>query len=285
MAPLHLNRRKFLYLAGSAGVAALGADSVLIEPNRPQIVRRDISLRRWPDRLNGFTIAILSDFHYDPYFSTHPIHFAVGMVNDLRPDLIALTGDFVTEPDFGDPARGAANADPCAEILKNLRARHGFWAVLGNHDVLTDADRVSSALRAHGIPVLSNQAVPIERDGGRFWLAGLDDAIGKTADLSWTLQKVPKDEPTVLLVHEPDYADHVTRFPVDLQLSGHSHGGQIRIPFLPPLYLPELARKYPWGLYKLGNLTLYTNRGLGTVTVPVRFNCPPEVTLLNLRRG
>ena len=84
---------------------------------------------------------------------------------------------------------------------------------------------------------------------------------------------------------EPDYADRVAHFPVDLQLSGHSHGGQVRVPFVPPLFLPELAQKYIWGLYKIGGLTLYTNPGLGTVGVPVRINCPPEITLLTLRRS
>jgi uncharacterized protein len=109
--------------------------------------------------------------------------------------------------------------------------------------------------------------------------------VGGTADLNTTLQKVPGDEPLILLAHEPDYADYVARYPVDLQLSGHSHGGQIRIPFMRPLYLPELAKKYISGLYKIGGLSLYTNAGLGTVGLPIRWNCPPEITLLTLRRS
>src|ERR1700677_829591 len=95
-------RRQFLLQAASAGVVALAADSVLLEPNSPRIVRKDFFLPRWPERMNGFTIALLSDFHYDPYFSTHPLHAAIPLVNDLRPDLIVLTGDFVTVPNFGD---------------------------------------------------------------------------------------------------------------------------------------------------------------------------------------
>ena len=105
------------------------------------------------------------------------------------------------------------------------------------------------------------------------------------ADLHTALQHVPSIETVILLAHEPDYADYVSRFPVDLQLSGHSHGGQIRIPFLPPLYLPDLAKKYILGLYRIGGLTLYTNPGIGTILVPVRLNCPPEVTLITLRCG
>lgn len=240
-------------------------------------------MRRWPERLTGFTIALLSDFHYDPYFSIHPIQSSIGIVNALRPHLIVLTGDFVSVPFFGDPAKAAADADPCAAILKNLKAPHGTWAVMGNHDAFTDPDRVTAALQEQGIPVLANRSMPIESDGARFWLGGVDDVLGKTADLDATLQNIPPSEATVLMVHEPDFADRVAGHPVDLQLSGHSHGGQVRLPFLPPVYLPDLGKKYVWGLYKVGGLTLYTNPGLGTVGFPARLNCPPEITLITLR--
>jgi predicted MPP superfamily phosphohydrolase len=280
-----ITRRKFIRLAAAVGGAALVADTALIEPNRLRMVRKEIALRRWPARLDGFTVALLSDFHFDPYCSVHPLRSAIGMVNDLHPELIVLTGDFVSVPFFGDPAAGASAADPCAKLLGQMRAPHGLAAVMGNHDVFTDPDRVTGSLRASGIQVLANQSIAIERDGGRFWLAGVDDVMGKTADLDATLRNVPADEAAVLLAHEPDYADHVARYPVDLQLSGHSHGGQVRLPFVGPLYLPALARKYIWGLYKIGGLTLYTNPGLGTVDVPVRLNCPPEITFLTLRRS
>ena len=279
---LPINRRKFLGVAAGAGATAIGVDSILIAPNRPRVVRLEIGLRRWPERLAGFTIALLSDFHYDPYFSIHPIQASIGVVNALRPQLILLTGDFVSVPFFGDPAKGASDAEPCATILGNLKARHGLWAVMGNHDAFTDPDRVTDALQARGIRVLANQSAPIESDGARFWLSGVDDVLGKTADLDTTLQNIPQNEPTVLMVHEPDFADRVARYPVDLQLSGHSHGGQVRLPLLPPLYLPDLARKYVWGLYKIGALTLYTNPGLGTVGIPARLNCPPEITFFTI---
>jgi hypothetical protein len=280
-----INRRKFFQLAAGGGVAVLAADSVLWEPNRPRLIRKEIPLRRWPSGLDGFTIALLSDFHYDPYFSIHPIRSAVATVNGLHPDMVALTGDFVSSPMTGNPEKGALMAEPCAQILKDLHAPFGVWAVMGNHDAFTDPDHVSAALRAVGINVLVNQSTPIEKNGGRFWLGGVDDILGKMWDLDATLHNIPASEATVLLVHEPDFADRVVRHPVDLQLSGHTHAGQIRIPFLPPLFLPELARKYVWGLYKIGDLTLYTNAGIGTVNIPVRFNCPPEITLFTLRRG
>lgn len=207
------------------------------------------------------------------------------MVNDLRPDLIVLTGDFVSEPlHRGDRKKAAAASEPCAELLRQMRARHGSWAVLGNHDVMTDANRIITSLQQQGIHVLVNHSIAIEHNGGRFWLGGIDDAMERSPDLDGTLRKIPSDEPVVLLAHEPDYADHAARYPVDLQLSGHSHGGQIRLPLLPPLFLPPLARKYVWGLYEIAGLTLYTNPGLGTVNIPVRMNCPPEITLLTIRR-
>lgn len=284
--PSRTTRRNFLRLAAATGVAALGIDSVVLEPNRPQVVNRALALRRWPERLNGFRIAVLSDFHYDPLFSVHPIHAAIPMVNDLRPDLIVLTGDFVSLPLLKkEDAKAARTAEPCAQLLQQMKAPHGLWAVLGNHDFFTDPLRVGAALHAHGIRLLINQSAAIETNGARFWLSGVNDVLSKNADLEATLRGVPADEATILMAHEPDYADHVARFPIDLQLSGHSHGGQVRVPFLPPLYLPELARKYVAGLYRIGPLTLYTNRGLGTVAVPVRFNCPPEITLLSLNRA
>lgn len=280
-----ISRRKFLGIAASGAAVALGADGFLIEPNFPKVVRQDIALRRWPQRMDGFTVALLSDFHFDPYFSVHPLRSAIGIVNELRPDLIVLTGDFVSVPMFGNIREAAKDAEPCAHLLQQMRAPHPLSAVLGNHDVETDPGKVAAALRDSGIRVLRNQPVPVEKDGSRFWLAGIDSLLGRTADLSATLHGIPSDEATILLAHEPDYADHVAGYPVDLQLSGHSHGGQVRIPLLPPLYLPKLGRKYIWGRYRIRDLTLYTSPGLGTVLIPARLNCAPEITLLTLRRA
>lgn len=269
----------------AAGVAVVAADSTLVEPNYPRVIRKQIALRRWPSRVDGFTIAVLSDFHYDPYFSVHPIRAAVEIINGLRPDLVALTGDFVSVPWFGDRAKGAALAEPCSQLLRKLQAPYGLWAVLGNHDGYTDPGRVTEALLAVGIPVLLNQSAPIEKDGARFWLSGVDDVLEGTTDLAAALHSIPADEAVVLLAHEPDYADYVASYPVDLQISGHSHGGQVRIPFVRPFYLPDLARKYVWGQFQIRGLTLYTNAGIGTVQLPVRWNCPPEITHITLRRS
>lgn len=257
-------------------------DGILLEPNHPGVVRQNFSLSRWPERMDGFTIALLSDFHYDPYFSVHPLRAAIPMVNHLHPDLIVLTGDFVSVPTVGDAKKAAFAAEPCARLLREMTAPCGLWAVLGNHDEDTDPQHVAAALEAENIHVLANQSHAIERDGARIWLAGVNDVFSRSADVPETLRGIPSDEAVILLVHEPDFADVACRYPVDLQLSGHSHGGQIRIPLLPPLYLPVLARKYVLGTYRVGPMTLYTNAGLGTVAVPMRLNCPPEITLLTL---
>lgn len=235
--------------------------------------------------MDGFTLALLSDFHYDPIFSIHPIESAVRIVNGLRPDLVLLAGDFITSPMFGDPTRSVTDAEPCARLLQPLRAPHGVWAVMGNHDAAAGTAQVTAALRGVAIPVLANSAVPIEHDAGRFWLAGVGDVLKRGADLHSALQPIPPEEAVMLMAHEPDYADYVARYPVDLQLSGHTHGGQIRLPLVPPLYLPPLGRKYIRGIHRIGGLTLYTSTGLGTIRVPVRLNCPPEITLITLRRG
>jgi uncharacterized protein len=266
----------------AAGAVAIAGDSVLLEPNRPRIVRKDFSLARWPERLNGFTVALLSDFHYDPFFSVHPLHAAVPLVSGLHPDLIVLTGDFVSVPEIGNDAKAARAAEPCAQVLRQMSAPHGLRAILGNHDCDTDPEHVTRALEAEGIQVLQNESTAIEHDGARFWLAGLNDVLSGTADLTETLRGVPANEAVILLAHEPDFADEASRFPIDLQLSGHSHGGQIRLPFLPPFYLPELAKKYVLGTYQVGPLPLYTNAGIGTVEIPARLNCPPEITLITL---
>jgi uncharacterized protein len=283
------SRRRFLKAAAAAaamGTLAIGADATLLEPNRPRLIRVEIPLARLPQDFDRFTIVQLSDFHYDPYFSAVPIAAAVRMANDLAPDLVALTGDFVSTPVFGGTEktiRAAWQAEPCGEILRGLRARHGVWAVLGNHDAFSNASHVEKALTGVGVGVLGNSAVPIERQGRRFWLAGIGDVLAGDADLWAALHGIPPSETVVLLAHEPDFADAVARHSVDLQLSGHSHGGQVRFPLVGAVYLPRMGRKYPKGLRRVNGLSVYTNVGIGTLGVPMRWNCPPEITLITLR--
>jgi predicted MPP superfamily phosphohydrolase len=154
---------------------------------------------------------------------------------------------------------------------------------LGNHDYHTDPQFVAAALRAHSIRVLRNAAHVIEEDGKRLWLVGIDDVLFGGARLEAAVEAVPQNETKILLAHEPDFADVASRYGIAVQFSGHSHGGQIRLPGLRPGWLPPLAHKYFDGYYRVGNMHLYTNRGIGTVGLPFRFLCPPEVTLVTLR--
>jgi len=285
-----LTRRKFLQLGTTAttlGALAVFGDGTIFEANRPRLVSIEIPLPRLSQPWDGFRIAQLSDIHYDDYFSVVPLRKSIDIINQQQPDLIVLTGDFVTSP-MSKPRRAvavrAAKAiEPCVSLLSQLRARSGILAALGNHDVGTDAAHIVDVLEASGIPVLRNRSVPLERDGKRLWFSGVDDILDGKPNLGLALKSIPANEPVVLLVHEPDWADHVAHYPVDLQLSGHSHGGQVRLPVVGPPFLPQLGRKYPWGLRWIGPLALYTNCGIGTIRVPIRLNCPPEVTMITLR--
>lgn len=282
-----LTRRQFLASSalGAAGLAAIGVGALYHDTTALKITRLQLPLRRLPPRFDGLRIVQLSDFHYDRYVDVRVITSAVQAANQLQPDLVVLTGDFVTQGPFTgqyDPP-SARDAEPCSHILSRLRSRLGIFAVLGNHDYYTDPNVVAEILRSRGFRVLRNQSFAVEENGARLWIAGVNDVVAGADDLEAALQQVPPSEPVVLLAHEPDFADWVPPHRVDLQLSGHSHGGQIVLPVIGPPYLPPLARKYPWGLRRLGPLTLYTNRGVGTITLPVRFNCPPEITLLTLR--
>ena len=226
-----MNRRVFL--RGTAaimatGTLAVGADAVFITPHRLVVNRIDVHLRRLPTEFDGFTIAQLSDFHYDTEFSAPIIRAAVEITNRLQPNLIVLTGDFVTEPVLAhlrcvDLKKAADEAEPCGAILNKLRAEFGVMSVIGNHDGNTDPDRVKQILRAEGLPVMYDEHKAIEREGKRIWIAGLDDNPDET-DLRPALKGIPADECVVVLAHEPDVADFISRYPVDLQLSGHSTG-------------------------------------------------------------
>ncbi len=270
----------------AASGLAVGVDATVFEPNDPHLVQLDIRLARLPEAFDGLRIAQLSDFHYDPYFSVVPIRKAVETVNRLKPDLIVLTGDFITVPELSygpERTKGANAIDPCAALLSTLHAPSGVIGVLGNHDVASDPERIVNSLKAHGIPILRNAAIPLERGHSRIWLAGVDDIMEGNPDLHATLQPVPNGEAVVLMAHEPDFAPFAARHPIDFQLSGHSHGGQIRLPLLGAPYLPPLGRNYPMGSYRIHQLVLYTNVGIGTIRIPVRWNCPPEITIFTLR--
>lgn len=274
-----LTRRRFFgrFLIGASAVAAIGsAEGLFLEPRNLVAEHIDIRLARLPQEFHGFRIAQISDIHFGPYMGKAGLERALQLARSFRPDLLALTGDFVSHPFGGSNGPiGAHYAEPCADVLAAVTGIP-VLAILGNHDHWNNAAIVEGALQDRGIPVLRNRSIPLERGHNRIWVAGIDDALVEAADLDKALHDV------LLLAHEPDFADYAARFPVDLQLSGHSHGGQVRLPGIGALILPTLARKYPIGLNRVGSLQVYTNRGLGVINPPVRFYCPPEVTFVTL---
>ncbi len=284
-----MDRRRFLgqVLFGAVGLGAVAAvDGFLIEPHAPVVDEISIRLRRLPEAFHGFRIVVMGDMHFGPYAGKAQVEPAVRLALSLKPDFTILTGDFVTHP-LASPngPEGARHAEPCAEVLQQMAGTlpgTRVVSILGNHDHWNGPDIVADALDSHGLKVLRNQSMPLERDGQRIWIVGVDDVYEHANDLNKALQGVPSSETTIVAVHEPDFADRTAKHPVDLQLSGHSHGGQVRIPGYGAPILPHLGRKYPFGLNRVRDLQVYTNRGIGVVFPPVRLNCPPEVTLITL---
>jgi len=273
-----LTRRTFLRSAfGSLATGAAACTYAgFIEPTWLDVTRLDMPLRNLPDAFAGFTIAQISDLHLGPYIQPTHMDPVVDRVLSLNADAVVITGDVVSRISHGEP-------EMIEQSLSRLRAPHGVFATLGNHDWWSGAAVVTDALRRAGITVLSNTHHVWARGGQRLYLAGLDDVWCRRQDLTAALRGVPADGAAVALVHEPDYADEVANDPrVLLQLSGHSHGGQVRVPLCGALRLVTWGRKYPCGLYQVGDMKLYTNRGIGVVTWPVRFACRPEVTLFKL---
>ena len=278
-------RRNFLWLAaGSAAGMAFYAGE--ISRHELEIVYRTITLPRLPDPFAGLKIVQISDFHFHEYTEAAFIEAVVRRVNEANPDLVVLTGDFVSSKPLSRHF-AVRMSYHCAELLSRIECPLRY-AILGNHDVLVSAHAVTDALLTHGIPVLTDSSVPLEREGRRLWLAGIKDALEGRPNLATALPagRNPEQEPLILLAHEPDFADHAIGRQIDLVLSGHTHGGQIRLPFLPPLLLPKMGTKYVEGLFRLRDgMQLYVNRGIGAVNLPFRFRCPPEISVLTLQPG
>lgn len=281
-----LTRRRFLQFGG-LGAAGILAYSAEWERHHLQVTERTITLDRLNPSLDGLRIAQISDIHYDQFTEPWFVRQVVAEVNRQRPDLVVLTGDYISEGPM--PGRwDQKTAYPCAEILSAIQCPQR-WCVLGNHDTHVNPAMVTDALETHGLPVLANRYVPFERNDARIWIGGVKDIGLSDPDLNLAAPRGLQrpNEPVILLAHEPDYASHVVRHGgVDLMLAGHTHGGQVRLPLIGALYLPPLGRHYPEGLFHLQNgLQLYVNRGIGTVGVPFRFDCRPELTMISLRSG
>ena len=256
--------------------SALGemARVALSEPLMIAVERQEIYLRKLPQALDKFRIVQLSDLHYGPMVDPRHLQRAIEIANELRPDMVALTGDYISQE------RGYA--EPCAEVVGRLKAACGVFAILGNHDHWTDARLITDLFQAEGIRMLINEGIRIDARGEAFWLAGVDDTMVGLEDLSLSLAGARDDEFKLLLAHNPTILRRAARADVDLVLSGHTHGGQVTL-------RPEKnrsgrpRRRILRGLGRRANTQIYVTRGLGTVVLPIRYGCPPEVSLLELR--
>jgi uncharacterized protein len=267
---------------GRRKLAAL-LKAALLEPKQLQITHLPIRIPHLPAEFHGFRIVQLSDVHHSTFLGEAEIAAAARRANELQPDLAVLTGDYVSH--------SVNYIAGCARALGHLRARHGVYAVLGNHDHWTDAELMASALTAEGIRVLVNESVKLERGEAHVRLAGIDDIMAERDDLRRALADTSRDEARILLSHNPAIIREAARAGVDLVLSGHTHGGQINWKLLTrrqdtafARWLNRPSRRFIRGYAALGSTQLYVNRGLGTVVVPLRYGCPPEITLIELQK-
>jgi predicted MPP superfamily phosphohydrolase len=281
-----LTRRSFLFGSTLAAAGGLALYSSEFARHEISITTRPIGIDQLPDAFHNFRIVQISDIHYDEFTEPSFLRRVISHVNSLAPDLVLLTGDFISVGPL--PQSFSSHAIfRCADILREITCPLRF-AVMGNHDQMFSPTQVRAALATATIPLLVDQYVPIERRRQRLWLSGIADPVSQFPNLDLAIPSRP-DGPVLLMSHGPDYADTVIAHPrghlVDLMFSGHSHGGQVRFPFLGALHLPEGGRKYVEGLFRLGRTQLYVNRGIGAVGIPFRLNCPPEITLFTLQNS
>jgi predicted MPP superfamily phosphohydrolase len=283
-----ITRRDFLRILKefflSLTVAGIGSlvYGFFVEPNWIDVNELEINLSRLPKAFSGFRILQLSDIHMGGWMDRECLAKVVELALAQQADLIVLTGDYVFRNLWITPLDLEA-ADFVEEISK-LTKTHLVLGILGNHDHWVDAARVRGMLAASGVIELENDVYPLEKDGALLFVAGVDDIWEKKYDLDKVMNKLPQNGVVILLAHEPDFADisaETGRF--DLQLSGHSHGGQVASPFFGAPVLPHLGQKYYSGLYKVREMWQYTNRGVGMIEPAVRINCRPEITIFTLK--
>jgi uncharacterized protein len=271
-------RRDLIKLSSASvavGLACLGYGVMVRE--RVEVSRVDVKIENLPGEFKGMTIAHLSDIHHGRFTGLDYIGDCVEIVNGMKPDLVALTGDFT----FG----GRSYVGPCAEALKPLAARAGVYAVLGNHDYYVGARGVARALRNSGIKVLIDAQDRIEVGGSKLCLLGVDDFLCGHTDVNQLMRGLPSAEPRIVFSHNPDFIEEFAarKKHIDLMISGHTHGGQIRFPLIgAPHIASDYGQRYAVGLNRKDSMQVYTTRGIGTIVVPARLNCPPEIVLYKL---
>ncbi len=274
--PSQSNRRAWLrrLIFGGAG-SVLGAYTYgsVVERHLLTTEKITVALPGLAPSMSGLRVVQISDLHLYPSTGPDMIERTVRAVNAMEPDLTVITGDFITQ--LGDAS------GELSEILKALKARLGVYGVLGNHDCWHNPSRVVEDINRAGVKMLVNGGEKILDKSAPLWIGGTDSVWAGKPDLTRAL---PKEKlPTVLLVHEPDYADNVSQTGHSLlQLSGHSHGGQVRVPMVGAPVTVTWGRKYVRGKFNIGNVQLYVNRGIGCTGKGVRFASPPEITEVTL---
>jgi hypothetical protein len=261
-----------------AGLTATAALTLLAFVHRVRVVRRDVHISSLPEEFDGYRIVQISDLHCGPFASGRRVSGWVRRVNALEADAVAVTGDLI--------ASGTAFVSVVANALGALTARDGVYAAMGNHDYFGDGEHMARALGDAGLSVLRNEGVEVERGGARIYVAGVDDTWTGRDDVDKALARRPEGMPTVLLAHDPVLFQEAAARGVDLTLSGHTHGGQLGVPFFARRWnLARVITRFTTDLYREGRSALYVNRGLGTTGVPIRMLVDPEIAVLTLRRA
>jgi len=275
-----LGARRFLKREGLITLSLSAPDSSHAPPSwapDPEITATDIWLRRLHAAHDGLKIAHLTDLHHSLFTPLEEIQRAVHLANLLKPDVVALTGDYVT--------LSRSYIWPVARALGKLRARLGVFAVLGNHDFGVDPDEVTQALRAQRVRVLRNTHFALRAGSATLWVVGVDDLWWRADDLRAALRSVPGRDPKILLCHNPMGIHLAAEHGVDFVLSGHTHGGQVRLPVVGSVYgRSKLGERFVEGWNRLNGTQIYISRGIGKVLVPLRLGCPSEIACLRLRR-
>lgn len=287
-----ISRRDFLKLlkvmslqAAALGLLGIGY-STEVEMNWIEITHTSLKLPRLDSAFQGIKLVQISDFHLGQWMNKERLDRVFKLALDQAPDYFLLTGDYLEFHPYGMPNEWATYEENLNLISSSFSQLSTFCptiGILGNHDHKIDAGWVEQSLIEAGVIVLRNSVTTVQRGKSQLHLAGLDDVSRNMDRLDILMKSLPEDGTAILLAHEPDFADVAAatqRF--DLQISGHSHGGQIVLPIIGAPILPDLGRKYPSGLYTINNMLLYTNRGIGVTTINVRFNCRPEITVFTL---
>jgi predicted MPP superfamily phosphohydrolase len=290
---LRTTRRGFIRLS-IWGILAIAGVKGFLNSRNLELVKGKVYLKRLPPAFDGLKIGQITDIHAGPLVPSELIKTGVNLIMEEQPDLIVLTGDFVSgATKILWTAYGGFKQhhyDYCMQELGRLKAPLGIFAVLGNHDFWSGpevAAKVARGLERIGVRVLRNQAIPLEREGQYFYIVGVDDYWEGSYSLTRALKGIPEDACRILLSHNPDVNENIESLHkrIDLIISGHTHGGQVVLPFLGAPYLPSpFGQKYRAGLVRDGERQTYVSRGLGLFFAPVRINCPADVSLLMLRR-